>query len=148
MHRPLLSRLIYFSLFPPFFTNRKLVVYPLICTGGTQCCLHCLVNFVILCYDLTLSILQVCFPQQDSRFNQEIDKKTGYHTRSILCMPILDHYHGEVQYNTCKIWGKMNPGFYRGDFGEQFQVALSGLKECFCGTLILTLLLKDKSKVL
>ena len=36
------------------------------------------------------------FPQQDSRFNQEIDKKTGYHTRSILCMPIRDHYHGEV----------------------------------------------------
>ena len=43
--------------------------------------------------------MQVCFPQQDSRFNQEIDKKTGYRTRSILCMPILDHYHDEVQYN-------------------------------------------------
>ena len=45
---------------------------------------------------LSSSILQVCFPQQDSRFNQEIDKKTGYRTRSILCMPILDHYHDEV----------------------------------------------------
>ena len=33
---------------------------------------------------------------QDSRFNQEIDKKTGYRTRSILCMPIQDH-EGEVQ---------------------------------------------------
>jgi len=54
---------------------------------------------------LDIVILQVCFPQQDSRFNQEIDKKTGYRTRSILCMPILDHYHGEVQYNmSCKIW--------------------------------------------
>lgn len=39
---------------------------------------------------------KMLFPQQDSRFNQEIDKKTGYHTRSILCMPIRDHYHGEV----------------------------------------------------
>ena len=51
-------------------------------------------------HDLISSILQVYFPQQDSRFNQEIDKKTGYHTRSILCMPILDHYHGEVQYDS------------------------------------------------
>ena len=36
------------------------------------------------------------FFYQDPRFNQEIDLKTGYHTRSILCMPITDHYHGEV----------------------------------------------------
>jgi|GEM_PF-375168 len=26
----------------------------------------------------------------DPRFNQEVDKQTGYHTRSILCMPVLD----------------------------------------------------------
>ena len=28
---------------------------------------------------------------QDSRFNKEIDKQTGYKTRSILCMPVKDH---------------------------------------------------------
>lgn len=28
---------------------------------------------------------------QDSRFNKEVDKQTGYHTCSILCMPILNY---------------------------------------------------------
>jgi sigma-B regulation protein RsbU (phosphoserine phosphatase) len=27
---------------------------------------------------------------QDSRFNQEVDKKSGYKTKSILCIPVLD----------------------------------------------------------
>lgn len=27
----------------------------------------------------------------DSRFNPEVDKRTGFHTRSILCMPLRDH---------------------------------------------------------
>ena len=71
----------------------------------------------------------MCFHQQDSRFNQEIDKKTGYRTRSILCMPILDHYHGEVQYNTWKIWDGMNPVFYTSD--------PRGSGKCSCSALIL-----------
>ena len=32
---------------------------------------------------------------QDPRFNKAIDKKTGYYTKNILCMPILDN-EGEV----------------------------------------------------
>ena len=32
---------------------------------------------------------------QDPRFNQEVDKQTGYRTRNILCMPILN-YEGEI----------------------------------------------------
>ena len=32
----------------------------------------------------------VCVYLQDPRFNDEIDLKTGYKTRSILCMPIKD----------------------------------------------------------
>lgn len=32
---------------------------------------------------------------QDSRFNPEIDKKTGYRTRSILCMPIFEPLNDE-----------------------------------------------------
>ena len=28
---------------------------------------------------------------QDARFNKDIDKKTGYRTNNILCMPILDN---------------------------------------------------------
>ena len=27
---------------------------------------------------------------QDPRFNPEADKRTGYHTRNILCMPVFD----------------------------------------------------------
>ena len=32
---------------------------------------------------------------EDSRFNKDIDRKTGYRTHSILCMPILN-YNGDV----------------------------------------------------
>jgi len=32
---------------------------------------------------------------QDPRFNKIVDKKTGYRTTSILCMPILD-YEDEI----------------------------------------------------
>jgi len=28
---------------------------------------------------------------QDPRFNKEVDRRTGYRTHSILCMPILNH---------------------------------------------------------
>lgn len=37
---------------------------------------------------------------QDNRFNKEVDEKTGYRTRSLLCMPILnaeDHVIGVAQ---------------------------------------------------
>ncbi|PFX27035.1 dual 3',5'-cyclic-AMP and -GMP phosphodiesterase 11-like isoform X1 [Stylophora pistillata] len=44
----------------------------------------------------TGEVVNIANAYEDSRFNQEIDKKTGYHTRSILCMPIRDHYHGEI----------------------------------------------------
>ena len=27
---------------------------------------------------------------QDERFNPDIDKRTGYHTKAILCQPIID----------------------------------------------------------
>jgi GAF domain-containing protein len=28
---------------------------------------------------------------QDPRFNKEVDKKTGYRTKNLLCMPILNY---------------------------------------------------------
>jgi GAF domain-containing protein len=37
----------------------------------------------------------IFFPYQDARFNQAMDKKTGFRTRSILCMAIRNH-KGEV----------------------------------------------------
>jgi adenylate cyclase len=35
-------------------------------------------------------------PYADPRFNQEVDRKTGFRTRSILCQPILDKHGGRV----------------------------------------------------
>ena len=37
----------------------------------------------------TGKIVNIPEAYDDSRFNQEVDKKSGYRTRSILCMPIL-----------------------------------------------------------
>ncbi|MEK7448566.1 MAG: HD-GYP domain-containing protein [Planctomycetota bacterium] len=36
-------------------------------------------------------IINIKDAYQDSRFNPEIDKKTGYHTRTILCGPLINH---------------------------------------------------------
>ncbi|MCS6915554.1 MAG: GAF domain-containing sensor histidine kinase [Myxococcales bacterium] len=42
-------------------------------------------------------VAQTCAPlnipdaYQDPRFNPEVDRRTGFHTRSILCVPIQDH---------------------------------------------------------
>ena len=35
--------------------------------------------------------LRIILYFKDPRFNQEIDKKTGYITKSILCMPVKSH---------------------------------------------------------
>lgn len=39
---------------------------------------------------LTGEIINIPDAYADPRFNREVDKKTGYHTRSILCMPMKD----------------------------------------------------------
>ena len=33
---------------------------------------------------------------QDPRFNKEVDRQTGYHTKSILCKPVKNN-EGEVR---------------------------------------------------
>jgi len=40
-----------------------------------------------------LNRVHCCF--QDTRFNHDIDARTGYKTHSLLCMPIKD-FNGEV----------------------------------------------------
>ena len=52
--------------------------------------MYCVIQFTT-CYSFGVYSHLV----QDSRFNQAVDKKTGYRTRSILCMPIKNHL-GEV----------------------------------------------------
>lgn len=37
----------------------------------------------------TCSTLNIRDAYKDQRFNPEVDKKTGFRTKSILCMPIM-----------------------------------------------------------
>ena len=44
----------------------------------------------MICYcDLFFQIVNIIDAYEDPRFNPDIDKKTGYKTKSILCMPIV-----------------------------------------------------------
>src|SRR5262249_27973139 len=38
----------------------------------------------------TGEVINIPEAYEDARFNREIDRKTGYHTKSILCMPMKD----------------------------------------------------------
>jgi len=57
---------------------------------------------------------------QDPRFNKIVDKKTGYHTKSILCLPILDHEDEVV--GVAQIMNKMIGGIPAVFTGEDEQV--------------------------
>ena len=35
----------------------------------------------------SLETINIAYAYEDDRFNQDVDKKTGYHTTSIPCMP-------------------------------------------------------------
>ena len=54
---------------------------------------------------------------QDARFNKDVDKRTGYRTRNILCMPILD-YENEVM-GVAQIINKMEGGTEFSDKDEE-----------------------------
>jgi adenylate cyclase len=38
----------------------------------------------------SLETINIADAYEDDRFNQDVDKKTGYHTTSILCMPVVN----------------------------------------------------------
>ena len=47
-------------------------------------------TLILICYcDLFSQIVNIIDAYEDPRFNPDIDKKTGYKTKSILCMPIV-----------------------------------------------------------
>lgn len=50
---------------------------------------------------------------QDSRFNPEVDRKTGYHTRTILCMPMRNR-EGKIL-GVLQVLNKRKGVFTRGD---------------------------------
>ena len=54
------------------------------------------------------NVRHLLISSQDPRFNKIVDKKTGYRTTSILCMPILD-YEQEVV-GVAQIMNKMADG--------------------------------------
>jgi len=39
----------------------------------------------------TGEVVRIADAYDDERFNQEVDRKTGFRTRSVLCMPLRDH---------------------------------------------------------
>lgn len=44
---------------------------------------------------MNLNLKKLLCSSQDTRFNHDIDARTGYKTHSLLCMPIKD-FNGEV----------------------------------------------------
>ena len=59
---------------------------------NTMCCTGVkLSNGIIEHVASTGDTLNIYDAQNDPRFDKELDKATGFHTRSILCMPIRDN---------------------------------------------------------
>jgi adenylate cyclase len=56
----------------------------------------------------------------DPRFNQEVDKKTGYRTRNILCTPIFNKEHDAI--GVAQVLNKAN-----GDFDDEDNTLLTAL---------------------
>lgn len=79
-------------------------------------------------------------PYSDPRFNSEVDKQTGYVTRSILCMPVTNE-HGDVigAYQAINKLGDNN-GF------DESDVKRLALTAVFSGKMLETYLLKYESQ--
>ncbi|MBU1108249.1 MAG: GAF domain-containing protein [Candidatus Riflebacteria bacterium] len=69
---------------------------------------------------------------KDSRFNQEIDRRTGYRTHNILCMPLINK-HG-VKIGVTQVLNKRGGAFSRQDerklasFSSQASIAIENAK--------------------
>ncbi len=82
-------------------------------------------------------------PYADERFNPEVDKATGYVTRSILCMPVTDE-QGEVIGGYQAINKLSADGRAVFDRSDADRLALAAV---FCGKLLENHLLQSVSKV-
>lgn len=60
---------------------------------------------------------------QDSRFNQEIDQKTGYKTKNMLCMPIINYRKKVI--GVIQVINKKNGNF--DNFDEELLTAFNGI---------------------
>jgi len=75
-------------------------------------------------------ILIINDPYSDPRFNPEVDKETGYHTKSILTMPVTNS-EGKV-IGAYQAVNKINTDGSEGEFTEEDVKRLS-LATAFCG---------------
>ena len=66
--------------------------------------------------------LNIADAYRDSRFNPDIDKETGYHTKTILCMPIKNNNQEII--GAFQVLNKLNGVFTKGD--EDLLVAIGG----------------------
>ncbi len=66
--------------------------------------------------------LNITDAYSDSRFNPEVDKKTGYHTKTILCMPIMNNSHEII--GAFQVLNKIDGIFTKND--EDLLVAIGG----------------------
>jgi len=67
-------------------------------------------------------VLNITDAYSDSRFNPEVDKKTGYKTKTILCMPIMNN-NGEI-IGAFQVLNKIDGIFTQND--EDLLVAIGG----------------------
>lgn len=82
-------------------------------------------------------------PYEDERFNPEVDKSTGYVTRTILCMPVTDD-QGEVigGYQAINKLGEDKEAVF--DRADVDRLALAAV---FCGKLLENHLLQTVSRI-
>lgn len=66
--------------------------------------------------------LNITDAYQDERFNPDIDKKTGYHTKTILCMPIKNNNQEII--GAFQVLNKQNGVFTKSD--EDLLIAIGG----------------------
>ena len=85
-------------------------------------------------------VIRISEPYEDERFNQEIDKQTGYLTKSILCMPVTNG-NGKVigAYQAINKIGQK-------EFSEQDAKYLS-MAAVFCGKILEAQLYKEDNQV-
>ena len=66
--------------------------------------------------------LNITDAYSDSRFNPEVDKNTGYHTKTILCMPIMNNNHEII--GAFQVLNKIDGIFTKND--EDLLIAIGG----------------------
>lgn len=66
--------------------------------------------------------LNIVDAYSDPRFNQEVDKKTGYHTKTILCMPIMNNNKEII--GAFQVLNKIDGVFTKND--EDLLIAIGG----------------------